>query len=837
MKPKYSPMMMQYLSIKEENQDAIVMFRLGDFYEMFFDDAILVSKELEIALTGKNAGAVERVPMCGVPFHSASGYIQKLVDNGHRVAIVEQLSEPGKKGIVERGVVQIITPGTIFDESLTNNKNNYIAALEEFDFNYTLAFCDISTGEFSVVNIDKKEKLLLNQLQMMAVKEIVCLSKQIFQFDDILSSPFDNDKFNDKYDKIFSNISDLKQIKTASLLLNYLLDTQKRELEHLQIIEEINNEDYLTMDLYTKKALELTTNTKNNEKYGSLYWLLDQTKTAMGSRLLKQWIERPLINQVQIEERLDIVEIFTNYFIQRESVKEILRDIYDLERLSSRIAFGNINARDLKWISSSLKVLPELKAQLISLDEPLINQIANKLVDLSHITGLIDQAIVDNPPLTVKEGGIIKDGFNEELDELRYIRDHGKQWLANFEQKERDKTGIKGLKVGYNRVFGYYIEVTKGNLSLVKEEFNYTRKQSLSNAERFVTPELKEMESKLLSAQDKMVKLEYVLFTQIRDYIKKDVHTLQDVAKVIAKIDVYQSLAMISSENSYVRPTFNHNKSFNIVDGRHGVIERVMAQGTYVSNDVIIDNNYPVLLITGPNMGGKSTYMRQIALIALMGQIGCFVPCSEANIPIFDQIFTRIGASDDLISGQSTFMVEMLEANNALRYATENSLIIFDEIGRGTATFDGMAIAQAMIEYIASSIKCITLFSTHYHELTFLEEKELGIKNVHASASIENDDLVFLYRIKPGRSNKSYGINVAKLAKLPDAVLNRANVLLEALEENNIEHHLSDDSLKVVPAATVSVVEKYLDSIDPMALSPIDALSTLIELKKLNESR
>ena len=473
-------------------------------------------------------------------------------------------------------------------------------------------------------------------------------------------------------------------------------------MEHLQIIEEINNEDYVTMDLYTKKALELTSSAKSNDKYGSLFWLLDQTKTAMGSRMLKQWIERPLINQEQIEERLDIVEIFTNHFIQRESIKEILKDIYDLERLSSRIAFGNINARDLKWISSSLKVVPELKNQLLSLDEPLISALADHFTDLSHITNLIDQAIVDNPPLTVKEGNLIKEGFNEELDELRYIRDHGKQWLAQFEQNERDKTGIKGLKVGYNRVFGYYIEVTKGNLSLVKDEFNYTRKQSLSNAERFVTPELKEMESKLLSAQDKMIKLEYALFTEIRNYIKKDVHAIQDVAKIIAKIDVFQSLAMISSENSYVRPTFNHNKVFKVVDGRHGVIERVMAQGTYVSNDVNIDAANPVMLITGPNMGGKSTYMRTIALIALMGQIGCFVPCSEACIPIFDQIFTRIGASDDLISGQSTFMVEMLEANNALRFATENSLIIFDEIGRGTATFDGMAIAQAMIEYIAA---------------------------------------------------------------------------------------------------------------------------------------
>ena len=494
MKQKYSPMMMQYLSIKEENQDSIVMFRLGDFYEMFFDDAILVSKELQIALTGKNAGAKERVPMCGVPFHSASGYIQKLVDNGHRVAIVEQLTEPGKRGIVERGVVQIITPGTIFDESLTNNRNNYIAALEEFDFNYTLAFCDITTGEFSVVNIEKKEKLLMNQLETMAVKELVTLPDQIRNFDNILNSPFPHDKYNEKYDKIFSKINDLKQIKTASLLLNYLLDTQKRELEHLQIIEEIKNEDYVVMDQYTKKALELTTGSKSNDKYGSLYWLLDHTKTAMGSRMLKQWIERPLLNQQQIEQRLDVVEIFTNYFIQRESIKEILKDIYDLERLSSRIAFGNINARDLKWISASLKVIPELKNQLLSLDEPLTNDLANHLIDLNHIINLIDQAIIDNPPLTVKEGNIIKEGFNEELDELRYIRNHGKQWLVEFEQKERDRTGIKGLKVGYNRVFGYYIEVTKANLSLVKDEFNYTRKQSLANAERFVTRELKEME-------------------------------------------------------------------------------------------------------------------------------------------------------------------------------------------------------------------------------------------------------------------------------------------------------------------------------------------------------
>lgn len=833
MKQKYSPMMMQYLGIKEQNKDAIVMFRLGDFYEMFFDDAIIVSKELELALTGKNAGAKERVPMCGVPFHSASGYIQKLVDNGHKVAIVEQLTDPGKKGIVERGVVQIVTPGTIFDESMTKNKNNYIACMMIFDFVYTLAFCDITTGEFQVVNIDKKDHLLNNQLASMEVKEIVVKSDCIYNFNDsIMVSHYDNETFNEKYRDIFQNIKDLKEIKVSTLLLNYLIETQKRDLEHLQMIEEINNQDFMTMDLYTKKSLELTENSKDHEKYGSLFWLLDMTKSAMGARLLKNYIDRPLLKKEAIEERLDIVEIFTQQFIQRESIKEILKEIYDLERLSSRIAFGNINARDLKWISSSLKVLPELKQQLYSFNEPLTDQLANQIIDLSHITKLIDDAIIDNPPLTIKEGNIIKDHFNEELDELRYLRDHGKQWLVDFEQKEREKTGIKNLKVGYNRVFGYYIEVTKGSLDLVKDEFEYTRKQSLSNAERFITPELKDMESKILSAQDKIQKLEYVLFTQVRNEIKKEVHLIQDVSKIIARVDVYQSLAMLASENSYVRPVFNDQKIMDIKEGRHGVIEKVMGHGKYVPNDVSIDENSPVVLITGPNMGGKSTYMRQVALIVIMAQIGSFVPAKYANLTIFDQIFTRIGASDDLISGQSTFMVEMLEANNALRFASEKSLILFDEIGRGTATFDGMAIAQAMIEYIASEIHCMTLFSTHYHELTFLEDKGLGIQNVHASARVDNDHLVFEYLIKKGRSNKSYGVNVAKLAKLPDEVINRANLVLETLEENNVEDRLIEEK-QVQVIEKESEVEKYLKTIDPMALSPLDALSTLIELKKL----
>ena len=832
MKEKYSPMMMQYLGIKEQNKDSIVMFRLGDFYEMFFDDAIMVSKELELALTGKNAGAKERVPMCGVPFHSASGYIQRLVDNGHKVAIVEQLTDPGKKGIVERGVVQIVTPGTIFDESLTQNRNNYIACMMTFDFVYTLAFCDITTGEFQVVNIDKQDNILNNQLATMEIKEIVVESNCTYSFHEgIMVSRYDNETFNEKYQDIFKNIKDLKQIKVATLLLNYLIETQKRDLEHLQIIEEINNKDYMTMDLYTKKSLELTENARDHEKYGSLFWLLDMTKSAMGARLLKNYIDRPLLNRQAIEKRLDIVEIFTQQFIQRESIKEILKEVYDLERLSSRIAFGNINARDLKWIASSLKVIPELKQQLYSFNEDLTNQLADQLIDLSHITKLIDDAIIDNPPLTIKEGNIIKDHFSEDLDELRYLRDHGKQWLIDFEQKEREKTGIKNLKVGYNRVFGYYIEVTKGSLDQVKDEFEYTRKQSLSNAERFITPELKDMESKILSAQDKIEKLEYVLFTQIRNEIKKEVHLIQDIAKIIAQVDVYQSLAMLASENSYVRPIFNNNKTLEITEGRHGVIEKVMGHGQYVPNDVSIDEKNPVVLITGPNMGGKSTYMREVALMIIMAQIGSFVPAKYANLTVFDQIFTRIGASDDLISGQSTFMVEMLEANNALRYANENSLILFDEIGRGTATFDGMAIAQAMIEYIAKNIHCMTLFSTHYHELTFLEDKGLGIQNVHASARVDNDHLVFEYLIKKGKSNKSYGVNVAKLAKLPDEVIQRANRVLETLEENNVEDRLVEEKVTIIEKE--SEVEKYLKTIDPMALSPLDALSTLIELKKL----
>ena len=824
MKEKYSPMMMQYLKIKEENKDAIVLFRLGDFYEMFFDDAQLTSKLLSLALTGKNAGAKERVPMCGIPYHAAKQYIQKLVDEGYKVAIVEQLSDPSKKGIVERGVVQTITPGTMMDGNWDEKINHYIGAIKAYDFNYVLAYGDISTGEMNVMTLDKNIKALKNQIDMLSLKEIV-VEEDVFDFD-LFTSTYNDDSFKDSYKDILVNISDLKQIQTCSLLINYMVETQKRELSHIQIVEENKQENYMSMDGYTKKALELLTNS-NNETYGTLLWLLDHTKSAMGGRLLRNYIASPLINRELIEKRLDHVELFVDNFIERETIKDIINEIYDLEKLSARIAFGNVNARDLKWISNSLKVIPELKHQLLSFNHPDMDELARKMVDLSHITNLIDSAINDDPPLTIKDGGIIKSGYNEDLDELRYIRDNGKKWLSDYEEEERQRTGIKGLKVGYNRVFGYYIEITKSYLPQVKEEFEYTRKQSLSNAERFITPKLKEMETKILSASEKSQSLEYELFVQIRNYIKKDVHLIQDISKIVAEVDVYQSLAYVSSNNGYIRPSFNDDHLLEIENGRHGVVEAVVNRSNYVPNSISLNNEQPVLMITGPNMGGKSTYMRQVALSVVMAQIGCFIPADKASMPIFDAIFTRIGASDDLISGQSTFMVEMVEANNALRYATENSLIIFDEIGRGTATYDGMAIAKSMLAYITSHVKALTLFSTHYHELTDME----NIHNVHASADIEGDDIVFLYHIQEGPSEKSYGINVAKLASLPDEVIKEAEHILSQLEDNNIKETVAKSNTIVVEKE--SEVEKALSNIDPMSLSPLDALSTLIELKKL----
>ncbi|MFQ9924410.1 MAG: DNA mismatch repair protein MutS [Beduini sp.] len=837
MKEKYTPMMMQYLEIKEQYQDAIVMFRLGDFYEMFFEDAKTASKVLEIALTGRDAGTAERVPMCGVPFHAVNGYIQRLIDKGYKVAIVEQLTQPGVDKIVKRGVIQVITPGTVMEDAMNFKENNFIACYVSYEFNSVVGFADISTGETSVMMIDKNEEALIDALLSNNIKELVVLENEV-NLDHrklqenyhILISYADNVTFKEAYKPLFKHISDMKMIKTMSILFNYLVETQKRELPYLQEVRLIENTDYLNMDVFTKNSLELLTTIRQNEKYGSLFWLLDHTKCAMGSRLLKQWIDKPLIEQNAIEKRLDLVELLIDNYLERESLKEILKDVYDLERLAARVAYGNVNPRDIKWIGTSLKVVPELRNQLLALNHPLTNELLVDLIDLSETTDLIDRALVDNPPINLKDGGLIRSGYSAQLDEFTDARDHGKQWILEFEAKEKERTGIKNLKIGYNRVFGYYIEVTKSYLSQIKDEFLYTRKQSLANAERFITPELKEMENKILSAEDKITKLEYQLFTELRDELRKVVSKIQQVASAIAKIDAYQSLAVVSSQNGYVRPTFNHNHVIDISEGKHAVINEVMKKQRYVENDIYMDQSSHVLMITGPNMGGKSTYMRQITLTIIMAQIGCFVCAASANLPIVDKIFTRIGASDDLISGQSTFMVEMLEANKALQGATENSLIVFDEIGRGTATYDGMAIAQAIIEYIVNKIHCLTLFSTHYHELTELESTLGNIKNVHASVSEDGHDIIFLYKVKPGKANKSYGVNVAKLAHLPDSLLSRANDILMSLENNTVEIKAIEKTEKVIEK---SMVELYLDKIDPMALSPLDALSTLIELKNM----
>lgn len=837
MKEKYTPMMMQYLEIKEQYQDAIVMFRLGDFYEMFFEDARTASKVLEIALTGRDAGTAERVPMCGVPFHAVNGYIQRLIDKGYKVAIVEQLTQPGVDKIVKRGVIQVITPGTVMEDAMNFKENNFIACYVSFEFNSVVGFADISTGETSVMMIDKNEEALIDALLSNNIKELVVLENEV-NLDHrklqenyhILISYANNVTYKEAYKPLFKQISDMKMIKTMSILFNYLVETQKRELPYLQEVRLIENTDYLNMDVFTKNSLELLTTIRQNEKYGSLFWLLDHTKCAMGSRLLKQWIDKPLIEQTAIEKRLDLVELLIDNYLERESLKEILKDVYDLERLAARVAYGNVNPRDIKWIGTSLKVVPELRNQLLALNHPLTNELLVDLVDLSETTDLIDRALVDNPPINLKDGGLIRSGYSAQLDEFTDARDHGKQWILEFEAKEKERTGIKNLKIGYNRVFGYYIEVTKSYLSQIKDEFLYTRKQSLANAERFITPELKEMENKILSAEDKITKLEYQLFTELRDELRKVVSKIQQVASAIAKIDAYQSLAVVSSQNGYVRPTFNHDHVIDICEGKHAVINEVMKKQRYVENDIYMDQSSHVLMITGPNMGGKSTYMRQITLTIIMAQIGCFVCAVSANLPIVDKIFTRIGASDDLISGQSTFMVEMLEANKALQGATENSLIVFDEIGRGTATYDGMAIAQAIIEYIVNKIHCLTLFSTHYHELTELESTLGNIKNVHASVSEDGHDIIFLYKVKPGKANKSYGVNVAKLAHLPDSLLSRANDILMSLENNTVEIKAVEKTEKVIEK---SMVELYLDKIDPMSLSPLDALSTLIELKNM----
>ena len=837
MKEKYSPMMMQYLEIKKQNPDTLILFRLGDFYELFFEDAKIASRELELVLTGKNAGAKERVPMCGVPHHAIDQYADKLIKAGYKVGIVEQLEDPKnvKKGIVKRGVVQIITPGTLIGLGLKEGNNNYIVSVESYGSFYILAYCDISTGELGVLNIEHDNDILLNEIDTLEAKEIVInkdfdesIFKKLVEKRQVTISYEEDCEPTLEYEHLVINLNDVRQIRVVTRLVSYLLKTQKRSLDYLQAAKIIKTNSYLQWDVFTRFNLELTRTQRSEDRYGSLLWVLDKTKTAMGSRLLKNYILRPLSDENKINERLDYVESFVNSFIQRKEIGELLKEVYDLPRLVGRVGYGNANGKDLVQLANSLKVIPAIKESLNSSEDELLINLSKRLNSLENIVTLVDSAIVDNPPLTIHEGGIIKRGYNADLDEIYKMSKGGKVWLTEFENKERERTGIKTLKVGYNKVFGYYIEVSKGQVPFVKEEFGYIRKQTLTTGERYITMELKEKEDLILSSEEKSTKLEFELFTEIKNEIKKYTEDIQNLSDILSKIDVLRSFAEVSVDNNYVRPTFSNN--LNIVEGRHPVLEKVIDNSTYVSNDLNMNEKDFLKIITGPNMGGKSTFMRQIAIIVIMAQIGCFVPAKCATLKIFDKIFTRIGASDDLVSGQSTFMVEMLEANQALRNATSDSLIIFDELGRGTSTFDGMALAQAIIEYLSYNVKAFTLFSTHYHELTALENSLDGISNIHVDVHEENNEITFLYKLKEGPANKSYGINVAKLANLPDNLLDRASDILNELEQNKVD--LSGNKLIIKEVVKESEVEQKIRDKDLLSMTPLDALNFLFELKK-----
>ena len=831
---KLSPMMKQYVEIKKQNQDVIILFRLGDFYEMFFEDAILVSRELELTLTGKNAGLEERVPMCGVPHHAANIYIEKLIEKGYKVGICEQLEDPKTtKGLVKRDLVNIVSSGTILDSDILNEKeNNYIGSLLNLNDSYIITYSDISTGE--IYTTIKNEKLkALNEIISIGIKEIIINDLDINSINTLKNqyrlTLTITDKIEDleQYKYIYESISDPRMVNGIKHLLTYINTTQKRNLDHLQkaIIKEDNK--YLKMDIHTKRNLELTETLRLKQRNYSLIWLLDKTKTAMGSRLLKNYIENPLIDEKEINRRYKIVETLIQEFILKNDLIENLYEVYDLERLSGRIAFGNANARDLLQLKRSLKVLPNIKNILDKLNY-------DKTIEtLDELYELLEKGIYEEPPISIKEGYLIKENYNNDLDELKRLRKGGKDFVARFEAEEKERTGIKNLKIGYNKVFGYYIEVSKGNTNLIKEEYGYIRKQTLSNCERYISPILKEKEDLILNAEEKIIDLEYELFVEIRNEVKKYIGKLQEIAKTISEIDVLQSFATVSEENNYIKPILN-KEEIRIIDGRHPVVEKVLAKKEYVSNDIILDKKTNILLITGPNMAGKSTYMRQMAIIAIMAQIGCFVPASEAKIKVFDAIYTRIGASDDLVSGESTFMVEMMEANNAISNATVNSLILFDELGRGTATFDGMALAQSIIEYIHNNIKCKTLFSTHYHELTDLEDNLKNLKNVHVSAHEENGNITFLHKIKEGSIDKSYGIHVARLANLPETLIKRADEILKVYENKEkkrdikIQEALPIDELIEKESKT----ETYIKDLNILKLTPIDALNILYKLQE-----
>ncbi|MDR4886412.1 DNA mismatch repair protein MutS [Fredinandcohnia sp. QZ13] len=858
---EYTPMIKQYLAIKADYQDAFLFFRLGDFYEMFFEDAINASQILEITLTARDGGMDEKIPMCGVPYHSAAGYIEQLVNQGYKVAICEQTEDPRQaKGVVKREVIQLITPGTVMEgKNLLDKENNFLASVTNFSDGFGFALTDLSTGENRVSLLSSDFEDVIGEIYANGVKEVVVPSdfeelykKAMMERCQVTISHEDNYAVAEHLQQLTNRLDDEKLVLTFGRLLNYLMKTQKRSLDHLQQVQVYYTNQFMKIDLYSKRNLELTETIRSKGKKGSLLWLLDQTVTAMGGRLLKQWIDRPLLNKNEIEARLKMVQTFIDQYFERLELRDLLKEVYDLERLAGRVAYGNVNARDLLQLKKSLEQVPGIYNLVTKLQHPYADNLGNQMDLCESLTDLLQRSIKESPPMTIKEGDIIKDGFNATLDQYRDASRNGKTWIAALEKQEREKTGIKSLKIGYNRVFGYYIEVTKANLQLLPEGM-YERKQTLTNAERFITPELKEKETLILEAEEKIVQLEYDIFLNIREQVKEYIPRLQSLAKVISELDVLQCFATISEERHYCMPHFSEDKLI-IKDGRHPVVEKVMQAQEYVPNDCVMEQGRSLLLITGPNMSGKSTYMRQIALTSILAQIGCFVPASEATLPIYDQVFTRIGAADDLISGQSTFMVEMLEAKNAIVNATSRSLLLFDEIGRGTSTYDGMALAQAIIEYIHENIGAHTLFSTHYHELTDLETALKNLVNVHVSAIEENDNVVFLHKIKEGAADKSYGIHVAKLAELPDNLIERANEILNQLEQGEKQiaatkedsSDLSDNlqlSFFEESKASYQKEEKSLSSkekdilksikeMDIIGLTPLEAINRLYEIQK-----
>ena len=833
---KVTPMMQQYIKIKLKYPDIIVFFRLGDFYEMFFEDAINVSHELELTLTGKSCGLDERVPMCGIPHHAANIYINKLIEKGYKVGICEQLEDPAlAKGIVERDLIQIVSPGTIFDtDSLKEYDNNFIGNIFDLNYAYGLSYTDITTGEIYASIVDKIN--IISEIISIGLKEIIVSSTVDVKIIESLKKDYnisvtitDELTNNPYYDYIFVNLKDERYKEIVSHLLTYITSTQKRLLNHFHPLKIIESEQFLKMDIHTKRNLELTETLRQHERMYSLVWLLDKTKTAAGSRLLKNYLENPSVDIDILNERYEIVTKFQKEFILKNDLILALNEVYDLERLTGKIAFCSANARDMLQLKNSLKVLPTIK--------DILEQIGySKTIEtIPEIYELLEKSIYEEPPMTLKEGYLIKSGYNSELDELKDLRKGGKDFVARFENEEREKTGIKNLRVGYNRVFGYFIEVSKGNIPLIKEEYGYERRQTLTNAERYISPILKEKEALILNAEERIIDLEYNLFIEIRDKVKEYIPRIQEIARVVSEIDVLQSFATVAEDNGFVKPELTLEHKIEILDGRHPVVEKVI-DGEFVANDVIMDKSTDILLITGPNMAGKSTYMRELAIIVIMAQIGSFVPAKKAVLPIFDAIFTRIGASDDLVGGESTFMVEMLEANKAIVNATENSLILFDELGRGTATFDGMSLAEAIIEYIHNNIGAKTLFSTHYHELTDLEKNLKHLKNVHVSALEEDGKITFLHKIQDGSVDKSYGIHVAALANLPESLIKRAEEILKVYEAKEKNRDIKiQESLPLDFEVKENPIVEEIKKIDINKMTPIEALNTLYEIKsKMN---